>query len=321
MNEATCRRCESPLEAGDLRCAVCGNVPERLVTQVVSEGMEQTVLRCGQCGAATRYDARSESVRCPFCSGELKLEELTDPVEQTEAYLPFTVDREGARAALRSWLGNLGFFRPSDLKSAARIEDLRPLWWAGWVFDAQALVSWTADSNAGAGSSAWAPHSGQTDMVFDDVLISASRGLTDKEAYTLSPSYSLTTALPELEAPSDDATLEAFDVQRSQARARITDGIRRAAASRLQENHIPGSRFRNIHVRALLTGLDTRRMAFPAWVMAYRYEHKLFRVVISGQDARVMMGKAPISWAKILMVVAGVIIAGLALGLLAVLFS
>ncbi|HJM58725.1 MAG: hypothetical protein CMJ98_01335 [Planctomycetes bacterium] len=321
MSGVDCSRCDSPLEAGDLRCAVCGDVPEQLVPQVTSEGLEQTVLRCGQCGAATRYDARSESVRCSFCSGELKPEELTDPVEQTEAYLPFTVDRDGARAALRSWLGNLGFFRPSDLKSAARIEDLRPLWWAGWVFDAHARVSWTADSNAGAGRSNWAPHSGQTDLVFDDVLISASRGLSDKEAYTLSSSYSLTTATPELEAPPDDATLEAFDVQRSQARARITDGIRRAAASRLQEGHIPGSRFRNIHVRALLTGLDTRRMAFPAWVMAYRYEHKLFRVVISGQDAQVLMGKAPISWAKIMMIVAGVIVVGLVLGLVAVLFS
>jgi hypothetical protein len=321
MSEVTCSRCESPLEVGDLRCAVCGDVPEQLAPQVAGKGLEQTVLRCGQCGAATRYDARSESLRCSFCSGELKPEELTDPVEQTEAYLPFTVDREGARVALKSWLGNLGFFRPSDLKSAARIEDLRPLWWAGWVFDAHARVSWTADSNAGTGRSDWAPHSGQTDMVFDDVLISASRGLNDKEAYTLSPSYSLTTALPEIEAPADDATLEAFDVQRSQARARVTHGIRRAAAGRLQESHIPGSRFRNIHVRALLTGLDTRRMSFPAWVMAYRYEHKLFRVVISGQDAGVLMGKAPISWAKILMIVAALVFGVVMLAVLAALFS
>lgn len=321
MSEVTCSRCESPLEVGDLRCAVCGDVPEQLAPQVAGKGLEQTVLRCGQCGAATRYDARSESLRCSFCSGELKPEELTDPVEQTEAYLPFTVDREGARVALKSWLGNLGFFRPSDLKSAARIEDLRPLWWAGWVFDAHARVSWTADSNAGAGRSAWAPHSGQTDMVFDDVLISASRGLNDKEAYTLSPSYSLTTALPEIEAPADDATLEAFDVQRSQARARVTHGIRRAAAGRLQESHIPGSRFRNIHVRALLTGLDTRRMSFPAWVMAYRYEHKLFRVVISGQDAGVLMGKAPISWAKILVIVAAFVFGVVMLAVFAALFS
>lgn len=310
MSEATCVRCESPLEAGDLRCAVCGDVPEQSGPQVVSEGLEQTVLRCGQCGAATRYDARSESLRCSFCSGELKSEELTDPVEQTEAYLPFTVDREDARAALGTWLGNMGFFRPSDLKSAARIEDLRPLWWAGWVFDAHALVSWTADSNAGAHRSAWAPHAGQADLVFDDVLISASRGLTDEEAYTLSPSYSLDGAVPDLETPPDEAILEAFDVQRSQARARITDGIRKAAAARLQDGHIPGSRYRNVHVRALLTGLDTRRMAFPAWVMAYRYEHKLFRVVISGQDAGVLMGKAPFSWAKIAMIVAAFVLVG-----------
>ena len=45
MSEATCVRCESPLEAGDLRCAVCGDVPEQSRPQVVSEDLEQTVLR------------------------------------------------------------------------------------------------------------------------------------------------------------------------------------------------------------------------------------------------------------------------------------
>ncbi len=308
MTAVDCKRCESPLEAGDLRCAVCGDVPDVSTPTVVSEELEQVVLRCGQCGAATRYDARSESLRCSFCRGELRSERVTDPVEQTEKFLPFTVERDEARKALRTWLGNMGFFRPADLKSAARIEDLRPIWWAGWVFDANARVSWTADSNAGAMRSDWAPHAGQTDLVFDDVLISASRGLTSEEAYTLAPSYSLADSTSELADPPEDSTLEAFDVQRSQARARITDGIRRVAAQRLKQGHIPGSRFRNVHVRALLTGLETRRVAFPAWVMAYRYEHNLFRVVISGQDSRVLMGDAPFSWGKILLIAAAIIV-------------
>ncbi|HIG12821.1 MAG: hypothetical protein ABGY71_01975 [bacterium] len=308
MTSTNCIRCASPLESGDLRCAVCGDVPEGVHVPPKNERLEKIVLRCDTCGAATRYDARSQGLLCSFCTGLLKSEEVGDPVEQTEAYLPFTVERKEAREALKKWLGRLGFFRPADLISKSRIEDLRPLWWVGWVFDAEALVSWTADSNAGSQRSAWAPHSGQTDLVFDDVLVSASRGLSEKEAYALTPSYNIGGAEPGTGPREDDAVVEAFDVQRSQARTRITRVIHSIAAHRLQQGHIPGSNFRNVHVCALLTGLETRRLAFPAWVMAYRYNDQLFRVVISGQDSAMLKGKAPYSWFRILGVAAGVLL-------------
>ncbi len=304
MSSTHCTRCESPLESGDLRCAICGQVPPVSDSPVREQDeFQQVVLRCGVCGAATRYDAALQALSCSFCAGTLRTENLRDVLEQTEGYLPFTVTRVEAREALGRWLGSLGFFRPADLKSKARIEDLRPLWWVGWVFDAEALVSWTADSNAGSRQSDWAPHSGQDSMVFDDVLVSASRGLSAAEAYELASSYAVDSAQAEPGHSEEGAVIEAFDVQRSQARRIITDRIHSVAASHLKRGAIPGSKFRNVHVQALLTGLETRRLSFPAWIMAYRYKDKLFRVVISGQDATCLKGKAPVDWSKIALLV------------------
>ena len=62
---------------------------------------------------------------------------------------------------------------------------------------------------------------------------------------------------------------------------------------------------------ALLSGLQTRRMAFPAYVLAYRYRDALFRVVVCGQDASLLTGKAPWSVARI----AGAIVLGLLVAL------
>ena len=214
------------------------------------------------------------------------------------------LSQKDAESALGPWFGGLGFLRPSDLRSTARVEGLKPIWWVGWVFDADALVSWAADSDAGSRRSAWAPHAGQTQLSFDRILVSASRGLSDDETTALVPSYRLDQG--SVDAGNHEGMLvEQFDVQRSEARGKILDAAAATAASRVQASEIPGNRFRNVHVELLLRGLKTRRCAFPAYVLAYRYRGNLFRAVVSGQDSSYVTGSAPYSFWKIALLLLG----------------
>ena len=307
MTLRQCERCETVLEAGDIRCAICGQaVPDRTTT-TEQEHVDVQILRCTGCGAAAAFDPEHQGLSCIFCDSVVKSEIVHDPMEQSKHFLPFTVDPDDARAALRRWLGSLGWFRPGDLTSSARLEHLRPLWWVGWVFDAEALVSWSGDSNEGAWRSAWAPHSGQTNMTFDDLLIPASRGLTEDEANVVGPCCDLMTAHKTPEG-AEGATIEQFDVHRSLARRQIVSAIERFAAHRVTQHHIPGTRHRKVKAAVLLRDLATRRLSFPAWVLAYRYKSRLYRVVVCGQDASCVTGSAPRSIAKILAVVLGCIL-------------
>lgn len=303
---SSCERCETPVEAGDLRCSICGqSVPH---DTAVRRHVEVQILRCTGCGAAVRYDPDHQAPCCGFCESVFKVETIDDPMEQSEGYLPFTIDHDEAAAALKTWLGSLGWFRPDDLKSEARLEHLKPIWWVGWVFDAEALVSWTADSNAGSGRSEWAPHSGQTGMEFQRIIASASRGLSEAETAVAGPGCNLNTLRPNPEG-AEDAIIEQFDVQRSQARAQIIEAIQDTAVYRVETEHVPGSRFRNISAAVLLRRLVTQRLSFPAWILAYRYRKRLYRVVICGQDGSRVTGSAPYSIVKIAMVVIGSVIA------------
>lgn len=303
-----CSRCETPLEAGDLRCSICGqSAPFDAVPHVKTVVQ---ILRCQGCGAAIGYDPKKQTPSCSFCDGDVKVETIEDPMEQTEAYLPFTVSADDARRALHVWLGSLGWFRPSDLRSAARLEELRPIWWVAWVFDAESDVSWAADSNADSRRSSWAPHSGQTHVRFDNILASASRGLTLSEVDEITPGMNLSSARPD-PSGAENATMEQFDLQRSQARAMVSQTLTNLAASHVQNTQIPGTAFRNVKVSVIVRKLVTNRLSLPAYVMAYRYKNTLFRVVICGQDTRLLCGKAPYSFAKIFLVVVGVLAAGL----------
>ncbi len=299
-----CSRCETPLEPGDLRCAVCGQASPHEVTR--NEKVIVQVLRCTGCGASVAYDPKHQAPLCSFCNSVVKVETIEDPMEQTEGYLPFTVSKDQSRVALRNWLGSLGWFRPSDLKSAAILEELRPLWWVAWVIDAESMVSWAADSNAGSHRSAWAPHSGQTHVSFNSILASASRGLSDSEAAAVTPGVDLGSVRAKPEG-AENPTLEQFDLQRSQARQQVGAALRRLAAEHVQRSQIPGSRFRNVRVSVVVRKLITRRLSLPAYVLAYRYKNDLYRVVICGQDVRMIVGKAPYSMAKIILVAAAVV--------------
>jgi len=302
---AACVRCHGPLEAGDLRCALCG-----LAAPAMQHAAAQQVqvMRCTECGAAVSYSAEAQAPKCRFCGAVTRLEQPTDPIDQADWLLPFAVGPDQAHAALRQWMSTLGFFRPSDLAQKATVEGLHPIWWAGWIVNANALVSWTADSNAGSGRSAWAPHAGQAPLPFRNLLVSASRGLSLDEARDLGPHFQLQHALPaaareQQQLAPPGATLEQFDAQRSAARKIITESIAATAAAILRQGTIPGSMYRNVHVAVLLHALETRRVALPSYVLAYRYNGRSYRAVVHGQDVTCVIGKAPIAWGKVALVV------------------
>ncbi|MDH5493327.1 MAG: zinc ribbon domain-containing protein [Myxococcales bacterium] len=314
-SQARCSRCSNELEAGDLRCAICSLPLPPIETPL--ERARAEILRCDGCGAALEYDVHVAAPRCHFCGSVAHLERSEDPPERPEAYLPFLLDAAHASRALHARLSNVGFFRPSDLASAASLDRLLPIWWVGWVVDAESLVSWTADSDAGSGRSNWAPHSGQSPVPLERVLVSASRGLSVEEIERLTPGFDLSTARG---GPHQmpGAAFERFDVQRSSARKIVSRAIEKVAIERIRPS-IPGSRFRKIRVSILLRSMRTRRFAFPSYVLAYRYRDRLYRAVVHGQSGEVVHADLPIAIWKILALIglaAGLCLLALVLSLL-----
>lgn len=269
----------------------------------VSAATRIELLRCEGCGAAVSYDVEVRAPKCSFCGSLMHVERPEDPVEEASAYLPFAVDPAAAAEGLRRWLGTLGFFRPSDLQAAATIGELKPLWWVGWLFEAEVLVSWAADSEVGSRRASWAPHAGQQSLNLRNVLVPASRGLSAAECRAIARGYRVDSGGPPPEA-RPGVLIERFDVQRSAARRAIAEGLERAALGHAS-TWVPGNRQRKLSVAVLPRRLSSVRLAFPAYVLAYRYRDKLYRAVVNGQDQAVVTGKAPLSIARIVLVIVG----------------
>ncbi|MDB4952678.1 MAG: hypothetical protein JWO36_247 [Myxococcales bacterium] len=293
---AGCTRCNSPLEDGDLRCAVCAlPVP---VTVARPDQPRVSVLRCTECGAAISFDPSKQAPSCAFCRAVMKIEQPIDPIETARTRLRFSVDRDAATRSIRGWLGTRGYFTPRALRDEAVFESLTPLSWAGWVVNAKAMVAWTADSDDGARRSAWAPHAGSTSLELANIVVPASRGLRDHECSRLSPFYDLSLSEPVTPLLEHTETIESFDAQRSAARRFVQDAIEDLAKVRI-EPFISGRRFRRIRVSCLLERQTTDRVALPAWVLAYRFRGSPYRAIVHGQREDIVVGTTPIDWAKV----------------------
>ena len=302
-----CTRCTTPLEDGDLRCAICA-LPVPIQSSAIEKPHAQ-ILRCKECHAAIAFSAEAQAPRCGFCGSTMAIEQPVDPVETATLRMPFVVSRTVAEASLRGWLGTRGWFAPETLRDEAVLETLVPVCWAGWIVTARAHVTWTADSDADSRRSAWAPHSGAAHLTFDALCVPATRGLDHAECRLLVPYYDLSRAVPIERAISGEipAMIESFDLQRSAARQTIQRGIEASAKTRI-EPQIPGRRFRNVHVACLLEGQTTERVALPAWVLAYRYRGKPYRAIVHGQRSEIVFGSSPKDWRKVLAIVGGALV-------------
>lgn len=302
---SACGRCGSQLEIEDLRCAICG-LAAPLRARDEHAAAQALVVRCDRCGAAVAYSVQDQAPRCGFCGALGHVERPVDPIEQAAFFIPFAVDPAQAQTALRTWLASLGFFRPPDLSTEATVQSLQPLWWVGWMCTTRALVSWAADSDAGSNRAQWAPHAGQQELDFEHLLVTASRGLTERECAELAVHYDLGQARNEPYGPPR-ALVERFDVPRSEARHRVCDAIRRSAEHELVHGIVPGSRHRNVKSVVLLRELATDRFALPVYVMAYWYGGRMYRALVHGQRPEFVIGTAPVSWFRIAVVVLGVV--------------
>jgi hypothetical protein len=175
---------------------------------------------------------------------------------------------------------------------------------------AEALVAWAADSDAGAERSAWAPHAGQVPLVFRDIVVPASRGLRHAECRRLLPYYDWSTAIAVDREPLLGA-IERFDILRSAARRTVQAAIEATARVRIQP-HIPGRRYRNVRVACLVERQTTERVALPAWILIYHYRGTAYRALVHGQRADRVHGRAPLDRRKLALLVGLVGLVGLA---------
>ncbi|MCS7188929.1 MAG: hypothetical protein RMJ66_08295 [Bacteroidia bacterium] len=299
---------EIDLEAA-LRAAE--NVRENLPTH--------KVLLCQSCGAQIAY--KEARATCDFCGAEaVNQKEIELQPVKPQGVLPFSISREEALRSFEVWLKHL-WFAPSDLRQRNRLEEVRGVYLPSWTFDAQVWAHWRAipgyyrtrtERYYNEASKSWQsrtvqyiewgpPISGYHTDFYDDVLVSGLKSLptrylegvggfattTDLRGYE--PAYLLgwDVALPD--KPLKEAWQEGHEI----IYKKTEESCRRA---------IPGDTHRDFSMTLQLSGLTTKLVYLPIFIIAYRYRGKPYRVVVHGRTGTVS-GDRPISWLKVMLAI------------------
>jgi len=281
-------------------------------------GTPVTQVVCSDCGATVNVSPGEQTAKCAFCGSHQVLpREASGQEIRPESLVPFRVDKASANGTFEKWLGEL-WFRPSDLKRMAKVQEMGGVYIPFWTFDAQVDSRWTAEAgyyyqetewyNDAQGNrqsrqvtkTRWEPASGYRSDFFDDTIVCASKGLpanlvekfrswTTKELVPYQPHY-----LAGWKAESYAIDLmPAWGMGQS-----IMADTQRSRCSR----DVPGDTQQNLSVQNAYSRVTFKHVLLPIWIAAYRYGGKPYQFLVNGQTGEVV-GKAPWSFWKIFFLV------------------
>lgn len=327
---------------GALKCPYCGRVeavPSEAAHLVVKENdlhdyltpaavrlarlAENAVqVTCVSCGATTEFTAPEVAGGCPFCGAKLVAQPVaSDPLIAPEGVLPFAVPKKEALAALRKWLSSR-WFAPNALKKMAQQDGIYGVYLPFWTFDAQTVSRYTGErgeyyyqverySETDAKGqivwkerrirkTRWYPASGVVSRFFDEVSVPATTSVSEPRLQQLAP-WDLAAVVP-----YTPAFLAGFRAQRYQLD--LGSGFEKAKGLMAQAiyqdvmHDIGGDEQRVHQVRTDYSAQTFKHLLLPVWIAAYRFEGKVFQVLINARTGEVQ-GERPYSATKIILLV------------------
>jgi len=334
-------------EPGDgfLTCPYCGHkeaIPEsaaqveeqsfELHLQIRPEQMaplatDALEVQCQSCGAKSIFTPPEVAGRCEFCGVQIVAQpKSADPILAPGGLLPFRVTQQQASSELRHWLSTR-WFAPNGLKQFAQPDAIHGVYIPFWTYDTSTTTDYTGQRGEyyyvtetyterdaqgrevqrtrQVRHTRWYPASGRVFGTYDDVLIAATLSLPPNRLADLEP-----WDLDQLK-PYNPAFLSGFKAQRYQID--LADGFERAKeviapviASDVRAD-IGGDEQRIESLETRYRETTFKHLLLPIYAGAYRYNGKLFQIVVNGRTGEIQ-GDRPYSAWKIALLVVSILI-------------
>ncbi len=279
--------------------------------------------KCQECGANVVFPDGQTAARCTFCGSPKVLEQSENAQAiRPESLLPFGIDKKRANESFAKWLAGL-WFRPSNLKRLAKVQDLAGVYVPFWTYDAHVDSSWTAEAGyyyyvdeeftaqengqtvtktRQVRHTRWESAWGRRADDFDDVLVCASQGLP-RELADHFKTFDTQKLVPYSAGFLAGWRAEEYAID-LQGGFSLAQQKMAAAQEQRCAHDVPGDTHRNLSIDNSYSAVTFKHVLLPLWIAAYRYQKKVYRFLVNGQTGEVV-GKAPWSILKITLFVLG----------------
>jgi hypothetical protein len=283
----------------------------------------QRHIQCKTCGAEVAIDPDQRSYVCAFCESTMVVELASSHRQPPEFVIGFAFTPDQAKERFRKWLRDGNWFRPGDLVIKASTDQFKGIYLPFWSFSMLAQSMWrasigmywyrtetytTTDSKGRivtrtrqVRETEWFPLSGEHHHYYSGYLVSASKGLSQREADLIMP-YQLPAARRYEPYFLAGWISEEYSIERNQALVTCQEEFRNRERQNIAA-FMPGDTHSSLQVGSEFSHINSDLWFIPIYLLHYGYHGKTFRVIINGQTGK-LYGTKPISVPRILIAVA-----------------
>ncbi|MBI5531090.1 MAG: hypothetical protein HY898_00140 [Deltaproteobacteria bacterium] len=294
-------------------------IEEGLARATRGLGTQGSSVGCRDCGATVNVGPNEQTVKCSFCGSQQVLQQPADPnLIRPESLVPFKIPKEQGHDLFSKWVRSL-WFRPSNLKHMAKVQEINGLYVPFWTFDSLVTSQWTAErgwhytvtetyTTTENGQTVtrtrqvthtrWESASGWRRDMFDDELVCASKGLPQNLVVKFS-TFNTRELVPYQPQFLAGWRAESYAIDLMPAWQVAQQKMARTQEGRCGSD-VGGDTHRYLQVHNTFGNVTFKHVLLPIWIAAYRYNGKPYRFLINGQTGEVV-GEAPWSVIKIVL--------------------
>ncbi len=298
-----------------------------------AQGGARRQLHCEACGAELELAENAMTATCPFCaSNQVNLRQAPGDHMRPRFLVPFQVQAGDCQQRAREWLGR-GWYHPRALAASAAVQPFTGAYLPFWTFSAQVQASWRAEvgyerseSYYDSGSKSWRTRTriewrwqnGQVQAGYRDLLVAGSSHVSKillgriqpfslDALVTYNPDYLAGWQAQVYDIPLETAWNEGKAIMRERSKDQCYKSI-------------PSSHVRNFSMEADFGDEAWRFILLPVYLTAYRYDERVFQVLVNGQSGAIG-GQKPVDWWKIWLAIGAMLLPALVAGLIGLLGS
>lgn len=290
-------------------------------------GIARKEMHCNSCGADMAIPEKALSATCPFCaSNRVNVREAPADQLRPRFLIPFKIQPQATRAVAQKWLGQ-GWYHPDELGASAMVDRFTGIYLPFWTFSAKIVSDWKAqvgyetqesyyDHNDKTWKTRtridWRWENGRIKLDVNNLLICGSLHISGTLVRRLYP-FNLNELVgyaPDFLAGWQAQTYElTLPKAWEQGKAEMREQAKGTCYAAINSRHI-----RNFNMTADFGEETWRYILLPVYVAAYKFENKVYQVMINGQTGAIS-GQKPVAWWKIWLAVAAMLSPGFCLGL------
>ena len=266
---------------------------------------------CESCGAQILFHAHERTLRCPYCDSPAVVDRPATLNRPDPLFaFRFLVSSERAREQVRVWIkgrkmGPFGWRKKAQEKGKGK-----GVYLPTYLYSATAYSSFHAEIGeeytSGKEKQIEYRHlKGEHAAYLGDVLVTASRGIPNREVERIEPFY-----MDTLLRYSPKIISGWISEEPSMTREECLVLAREESAAKVREmllEFLPGDRYKNLGFEMDLRDESLDLTLVPIWVFAVHYDETKpsVRVLVNGQTGEVY-GKVPLSVGKVLLLILSV---------------